>query len=43
MNKNKLNKIAAIEKAICEKYGEEAIQNPGLTGQKKKKKTTLSN
>ena len=25
---NKLNKIAALEKAIAEKYGKEAIQNP---------------
>ena len=28
MNKKDLNKIAAIEKAIKEKYGEEAIYNP---------------
>ena len=25
---DKLNKIAAVEKAIAEKYGEEAVQNP---------------
>ena len=28
MSKKDLNKIAAIEKAIAEKYGEDAVSNP---------------
>ena len=41
MNKNNLNKIAAIEKAICEKYGEEAIQNPRANWTEEKEKDYL--
>ena len=36
MKKKDLNEIAKIEKAIKEKYGEEAIQNPKRTWDKEK-------
>lgn len=36
MNKKDLNEIAKIEKAIKEKYGEEAIQNPKGSWNKEK-------
>tara|TARA_R110002074_G_scaffold152267_2_gene306186 strand:+ start:1747 stop:2139 length:393 start_codon:yes stop_codon:yes gene_type:complete len=39
-NKN-LNKIAAIEKAISEKYGDEAIQNPHTNWSEEKEKMYL--
>lgn len=40
MNKN-FNKIAAFEKAISEKYGEEAIQNPKANWDEEKEKEYL--
>jgi hypothetical protein len=40
MNKN-FNKIAAIEKAISEKYGEETIQNPKANWDENKEKEYL--
>lgn len=41
MNKKDLNKIAAIEKAIKEKYGEEAIDNPRANWDEVKEKKYL--
>jgi formate dehydrogenase maturation protein FdhE len=41
MKENKINKIAAVEKAISEKYGEEAIQNPMSTWGDEKEKEYL--
>jgi hypothetical protein len=42
MKENKINKIAAVEKAISEKYGEEAIQNPmSAWGDEKEKEYLL--
>ena len=41
MNKKDLNKIAAIEKAIKEKYGEEAINNPRANWDEVKEKKYL--
>lgn len=38
---NKLNKIAALEKAIAEKYGKEAIQNPKADWDEQKEKEYL--
>ena len=42
MKKRDLNEIAKIEKAIKEKYGEEAIQNPKGTWDKEKEEKYLS-
>ena len=39
---NDYDKIAAVEKAIKEKYGDETIQNPRKIGTKKKKNNTLN-
>ena len=39
--KKDLNEIASIEKAIKEKYGEEAIQNPKKTWDEEKEKKYL--
>lgn len=39
--KKDLNEIAAIEKAIKDKYGEEAIQNPKKTWDEEKEKKYL--
>ena len=39
--KKSFNEIAAIEKAIREKYGEEAIQNPKKTWNEEKEKKYL--
>ena len=41
MKKTDLNEIAKIEKAIKEKYGEEAIQNPKGTWDKEKESKYL--
>jgi len=41
MSEKDLNKIAAIEKAISEKYGEEAIQNPRANWDEDKEKDYL--
>jgi formate dehydrogenase maturation protein FdhE len=41
MEDKKLNKIAAIEKAIAEKYGKEAIQNPRSDWDEEKEKEYL--
>lgn len=41
MKKKDLNQIAKIEKAIKEKYGEEAIQNPKRTWDKEKEEKYL--
>ena len=41
--KKDLNDIAAIEKAIKEKYGEEAIQNPKRHWDEEKEKKYLEN
>ena len=41
MTKKDLNYIAAAEKAISEKYGEEAIQNPANNWDEEKEKTYL--
>lgn len=41
MKDKNLNKIAAIEKAISEKYGEEAIQNPQTNWSEEKEKDYL--
>ena len=41
MKKTDLNEIAKIEKAIKEKYGEEAIQNPKNKWDKEKEKKYL--
>jgi len=38
---DKLNKIAAVEKAIAEKYGEEAVQNPKGNWDENKEKDYL--
>ena len=40
MNKN-YDQIAAIEKAIAEKYGEEAVQNPRANWDENKEKEYL--
>ena len=42
MSKNELNKIAAIEKAISEKYGKETIVNPRANWNENKEKEYLS-
>lgn len=42
MSKNELNKIAAIEKAISEKYGKETIVNPRANWDENKEKEYLS-
>lgn len=41
MASKKLNEIAAIEKAISQKYGEEAIQNPKADWDQDKEKAYL--
>jgi len=41
MKDKDLNKIVAIEKAIAEKYGEEAVQNPRANWDKDKEKEYL--
>tara|TARA_R100000008_G_scaffold83718_1_gene69523 strand:+ start:2653 stop:3051 length:399 start_codon:yes stop_codon:yes gene_type:complete len=41
MKDKHLNKIVAIEKAIAEKYGEEAVQNPRANWDKDKEKEYL--
>ena len=41
MSEKDLNKIAAIEKAIAEKYGDEAIQNPRASWDEIKEKEYL--
>ena len=41
MKKKDLNDVAAVEKAIKEKYGEEAIQNPKGTWNSEKEKKYL--
>tara|TARA_R110002020_G_scaffold9035_16_gene36231 strand:- start:8237 stop:8650 length:414 start_codon:yes stop_codon:yes gene_type:complete len=41
MSDKDLNKLAAIEKAISEKYGEEAIQNPRANWDEDKEKEYL--
>ena len=40
-DKGKLNKIAAVEKAISQKYGEETIQNPKANWDEAKEKEYL--
>lgn len=42
MSKNELNKIAAIEKAISQKYGKETIVNPRANWDENKEKEYLS-
>lgn len=42
MKKKDLNDVAAIEKAIKEKYGDEAIQNPKGTWDSEKEKKYLN-
>ena len=42
MNEKKLDQIAAIEKAISEKYGEEAIVNPRSNWDEDREKEYLS-
>tara|TARA_Y100001938_G_scaffold146181_2_gene224529 strand:- start:404 stop:802 length:399 start_codon:yes stop_codon:yes gene_type:complete len=41
MKDKKLNRIAAVERAIAEKYGQEAIQNPRANWNKDKEKEYL--
>ncbi len=41
MSKNKMNKIAAIEKAISQKYGPEAVQNPKANWDEEREKEYL--
>ena len=41
MSKDKLNKLAAYEKAIAEKYGEEAVANPKSNWNEEKEKLYL--
>ena len=41
MSKDKLNHIAAVEKAISKKYGDEAIQNPKANWDENKEKDYL--
>ncbi len=41
MSKKNLNKIAAIEKAISEKYGKDAVTNPRSTWDQEKEKKYL--
>ena len=43
MKKKDLNEIAKIEKAIKDKYGSDAIQNPKSTWDEKKEKKYLKN
>ena len=40
MTKKDVNEIAAIEKAISEKYGSEAIQNPKANWDEEKEKVS---
>ena len=42
MKKDKLNQIAGVERAIREKYGDEAIANPKANWDDEKEKDYLS-
>ena len=42
MKDKDLNRIAAVEKAISERYGEEAVQNPRANWDEEKEKEYLS-